>query len=171
MKKVEKLTKQKSNWRLAKTHFFNNRNYQVDNKGNFYKDGNIRIVKQDSKGSFWFCLRDDDNNKVRFKIHQIVMQTFDPKGLKDFLSVDHIDRNRSNNSIENLRFATREQQYQNRVNITYKQKKVRCLNNNKIYNSCQEAEIDLELAKNTVSPVARGEKKSIRSYKFEYLEL
>ena len=54
-------------------------------------------------------------------------------------------------------------------NIRYKTKKVKCINNNTIYNSCKEAEINLNLAKNTVSRVARGERKSVKGYKFVYI--
>lgn len=43
------------------------------------------------------------------------------------------------------------------------------MNNNTSYNSCKEAEIDLNLAKNTVSRVARGERKSTKGYKFVYI--
>ena len=50
----------------------------------------------------------------------------------------------------------------------YKYKKVYCLNNNTLYNSCQDAEKHLNLVKNTVSRVARGERKSIHNYKFVY---
>lgn len=168
MIKVKKLTKQKTNWALADTHTFNNRSYYVDDCGNFYKDGKIRTVKKDKKGSYWHALINDNNVQVRFKIHQIIMQSFDYDGLRDFLSVDHKDRNRDNNNLLNLRYATRKEQYENRENSAYKRKPIECLNTGVIYGSCQEAEDDLSLVKNTVARVARGGRKSIHGYKFRY---
>lgn len=68
-----------------------------------------------------------------------------------------------------LRWADKKTQVYNRENKEYKYKKVMCMNNNKIYKSCQEAEADLGLVRNTVSRVARGERKSIRGYKFVFV--
>ena len=103
-------------------------------------------------------------------MHQIVLQTFNPEGIKNGYSPDHINRfDRLNNSLGNLRWADRKTQCYNRDNIRYKTKKVKCINNNTIYNSCKEAEINLNLAKNTVSRVARGERKSVKGYKFVYI--
>ena len=114
-------------------------------------------------------LIDDNNIKVRFKIHQIVAQTFLPNKLKDGYSVDHINRNRLDNSLLNLRIVSRQTQCTNRENIEYKYKKVRCLTNNITYKSCRHAEINLRLTFNTVSRVARGDRKSIHGYEFKYV--
>ena len=169
-KHITKLIKQKANWDLAATHYFHNRRYEIDKEGNFYKDGILRVVKKDGKDNYWHALRNDKNQQVRFKIPQILMQTFFPDIIADGITVDHIDRVRTNNDITNLRFANRQTQYNNRDNRTYKIKKVLCLTTGVSYDSCQGAEIDLGLVKNTVSRVARGERKSIHGYSFKYLE-
>ena len=138
--------------------------YKVSNMGRFSVNGKIKKNKCDSRKSITFCL-----NKHRFKLHQIVLQTFKPKGCIDGYSPDHIDRTRRlDNSLYNLRWADRTTQTQNRENKAYKYKKVYCLNNNTLYNSCQDAEKHLNLVKNTVARVARGERKSIHNYKFIY---
>ena len=99
-----------------------------------------------------------------------LLQTFHTEGIVDGNSPDHIDRNnRKDNSLENLRWATRQVQVTNRENKEYKYKKVKCENNNVVYNSCQDAEEALCLVKNTVSRVARGERKSIHGYTFSYV--
>lgn len=167
-KKVTSLVRQSSNWDLLDTHTFNNRNYEVDHLGNFYRNGNIVTVIPDAKMNYTFGLTNDNNEQTRFKIHQIIMQTLSDEKLERFMSVDHSDRVRSNNAFSNLRYATRKQQYENRENVAYKKKEVYCINNSKTYPSCQKAEEELSLIKNTVSRVARGEKKSIHGFEFTY---
>ena len=168
-KRVIKLKRQDSKLNIISEHHFNIRYYEIDEYGSFYRNGEKTDVKPDRVLSKTFLLVDDFGNKLRFKLHQIILQTFNPTGLKNGLSVDHVNRNRLDNSLKNLRFATRKQQYDNRENSKYKYKKVKCLNNGLIYKSCKHAEKKLGLVKNTISRVARKERKSIRGYFFEYV--
>ena len=167
--KVSSLSKQNSKWDITSIHTFKNRRYEVDNNGNFYRNGKIVKVKPDERCNQFVLLIDDDNNKVRFKTYQIIAQTFYSESLKDGFSVDHIDRNRLNNKISNLRIANRQTQYANRENVIYKEKKVLCVNNGAIYSSCKDAENKLNLTKNTVSRVARGERNKINGYEFIFI--
>lgn len=169
-KKITSLLRQDSKWNVVAEYFFKNRNYEVDEKGNFYRNGKLVIVKPDGVKTITHCLTDDTNVWRRFKLHQIVYQVFGSEKLKDGYSIDHINRlDRLNNSIENLRLASRELQCENRDLSTPQFKKVKCLNNDIIYQSCQEAERELNLVKNTVSRVARGDRKSVHGYCFEYV--
>ena len=165
-KPVLKLYSYKSNWKLDKKYEFEYGLFFVSNLGNFYgKNRGIIKNKPDLKLDIVYML-----NGKRFKIHQIVLQTFKKEGVKDFYTVDHINRyNRLNNTLLNLRWANRPVQYKNRNNLTNKCKKVSCCQNNKIYNSCKDAEIDLSLVKNTVARVARGDRSSIHGFTFRYL--
>lgn len=169
IKRVYKLKKQSSVWDIVSEHIFTYRHYQVDEDGNFYRNNEIKDVKPDRVCNKWFLLIDDDKQRVRFKAHQIILQTFDPEGLVDGVSVDHRDKNRLNNSLINLRYATHEMQAENRENTIHKYKKVKCLNNGITYQSCLHAEVALKLIKNTCSRVARGDRKSIHGYKFYYV--
>ena len=161
-KDVLKLHSRNSRWEKVKEFVFPNGLYQVSNLGRFKRKGVIAKCKPDSVGTITLSLK-----RHRFKLHEIVLQTFMPEGDLDGYSPDHIDRNnRTNNSLDNLRWADRNTQYYNRENKSYKYKKVLCLQNGIVYNSCREAEDCLGLAHNTVSMVARGVLKSIRGYNF-----
>ncbi len=168
MKRVKMLKKQDSRWNITSTHYFSHRFYQVDEAGNFYRDGRLCVVKPDGRGNMFFQLVDDSGIHIRFKAHQIVIQTYNPNGLKDGLSADHKDRNRLDNSLGNLKYSTHKQQSQNRDNVSYKYKKVICLNTSVTYAACNEAEKMLGLVKNTVARVARGERESIHGFKFQF---
>jgi len=164
-KPVLELYSYKSNWEIDKKYCFIFGYCFVSSNGRIYKNKKIIQNKHDKRNNIFISMR-----SKRFKVHQIVLQTFLPEGIKDFVTVDHINVNdRLNNSLENLRWANRVTQYKNRDNLSYKIKKIICHQTNKLYNSCQEAEIDLSLVKNTVSRVARGDRKSIHGYTFSFL--
>lgn len=169
-KKIIKLLRQNSKLEIIAEYSFVNRNYEIDEEGNFYRNGKLVIVKPDGVKTFTYCLTDDNNIHRRFKLHQIVYQVFGIEKLKNGYSIDHINRlDRLNNSISNLRLASRKMQYDNRDASSPQFKQVKCLNNNIIYKSCQHAEKELGLVKNTVARVARGDRKSIHGYYFEHV--
>ena len=169
-KRLRVLKRQNARWEITGEHKFDLRHYEVDSKGNFYYNNDLRVINPSKNGDKTVFLIDDNNTHLRFKMHQVLMQTFFPDGLKNGETVDHINRIRTDNRIENLRFATRKMQCDNRENKKHKYKKVRCLNNGVVYKSCQEAEDSLNIVRNNVSRVARGERSSIHGYKFEYLD-
>jgi hypothetical protein len=162
-KDVLKLHSRNSRWEKVKEFVFPKGLYQVSNFGRFKRKGKIINCKPDSVGTVTFSLKCH-----RFKLHEIVLQTFMPEGDIDGYSPDHINRNnRTNNRVDNLRWADRSTQYNNRNNSNSDcYKKVLCLQNGIVYNSCREAEDCLRLTRNTVSRVARGERKSIHGYNF-----
>lgn len=51
-----------------------------------------------------------------------------------------------------------------------KHRKIKCLNNKIIYNSIKEASLDLGISEAAIPPVARGERKSHKGYKFIYID-
>lgn len=137
----------------------------VSNLGNIKRaNGTIPSTKPDKRGYVVVCIEHN-----RFRLQQVIMQTFHPEGIKDGVSVDHINRNTLNNNLSNLRWATKDIQFANRENKAYKYKKVKCLNNGMVYNSCQEAEALLGITRNTVARVARGERKNTNGYNFVFV--
>ena len=167
-KRVAILRHQSPSFDITTTHTFNNRMYEVDDNGTFYRSGRSVHPKPDGVGSLTVCLTDDNGSPQRFKIHQITLQTFCGEEMADGLSVDHIDKNRANNSLWNLRWATRAQQYRNRENSAYKNKAVICNENGKVFASCKLAEDCMGLKRNTVARVARGERKHTGGFTFSW---
>jgi hypothetical protein len=88
---------------------------------NFEKENNIKIT--------WFLSANGyitGNNKLT--MHQIIMDCYgNGKGTKQ-ISVDHIDRYKLNNSYNNLRLATFEEQHANCKGILYGTKRERKYN-------------------------------------------
>jgi len=84
--------------------------YKVSNMGRIqYKTRKITTGYHTPSG----YLKTSLGGKV-YTVHRLVLETFKPNSNSD-LSVDHIDRNKLNNKLDNLRWATREQQVLNRT--------------------------------------------------------
>jgi hypothetical protein len=150
--------------------FLVNRYYATEDGRVFRgKETLISDMKPDARGNIEVRLKDDYGIVRRFKVHQVIGQTLKPHGIKNGHSIDHINKeNRLDNSKSNLRWGSRKVQFSNRENVAYKQKRIKCLTNGRTYQSCQHAERDLNLVQNTVSRVARGERKSIHGYTFAF---
>lgn len=154
-----------SNWNIVKKYEFQEGKYYVSDAGRFKRDGKIVQIKPDSVGTYTVQL-----DRHRFKLHQIVLQTFMPEGIVNGCSPDHIDRERRwDNSLGNLRWANKYLQAYNRDNKEYKYKTVYCPETGVVYKSCQDAEKTLGIAHNMVCRVARGERKSVHGYHFSYV--
>ena len=80
--------------------------YQVSNYGNV-KGQKGNILKGSINNAGYKRIGLYSNGKAVFKfVHRMVMETFYPRPDSDNLIVDHINGDKTNNSIENLRWAT-----------------------------------------------------------------
>lgn len=116
-----------------------------------------------------------------FQIHRLVAEAFIPNP-QNKPTVDHIDKNPSNNNVKNLRWATLEEQCQNKNYINHpknigscEEKAVFMCDKNtheviKQFSSMTEAAIFLgnkEIRKN-ISAVCRGKRLSTYGYYWRY---
>jgi hypothetical protein len=86
--------------------------YHVSNRGKVRgKRGNVLNPSIGKRGYFIVCLSVDGKRYTKM-VHQLVLKTFRPEQPPD-TTVDHINRNRTDNRIENLRWASKQQQIDN----------------------------------------------------------
>ena len=83
-------------------------NYLISNKGRIYSFIKNKFMKPEIKENGYqrIELKMDDGRSKRFSVHRLVVDVFGDKNMnREILpgyDVDHLDRNKLNNSINNL---------------------------------------------------------------------
>ena len=88
-----------------------NENYSINELGEVRNDvtGKIKKPFQNKQNKYFYIDLWKDNKVKKYPIHRLIAEAFIPNSLNK-PTVDHIDGNRANNSIDNLRWATYSEQ-------------------------------------------------------------
>ena len=89
-------------------------NYLISNQGRCWNTRTKRFVGCDDGNGYIKVGFQKDGRTQNFKIHRLVMLHFGPPQPEDKREVDHIDRDKSNNRIENLRWVNSSENAKNR---------------------------------------------------------
>lgn len=84
-----------------------NDNYSINKQGQVRNDetGHIKKPTLNKRNGYLMVDLYKNNHREKVPIHRLMAETFIPN-YEDKLTVDHLDGDRQNNSIENLRWAT-----------------------------------------------------------------
>ena len=113
-----------------------------------------------------------DGKQKTFQVHRLVAEAFIPNP-ENKPTVDHKDRNKLNNCVENLTWATAKEQAMNREHKTTRRtrgKKIVCVETGEIFNSQREAAEKLNLDQGNISRVCRGLLNTCGGYHWKFLE-
>lgn len=150
--------------------------YLISNYGRIKNTITNRILKP-SIACGYYKIRLSDQGKVQdFLIHYLVYQNFINNNIpKDYI-IDHIDGNKLNNNVKNLRAISKSENVKQALyvqNLNTSCKKVAQLDKDgrilAIFPSIAEAGRKLRLDSSTIAKVCKGINKSHGGFKFSYI--
>lgn len=147
--------------------------YKISNLGRVSttkrKGTNQDVISQhdDTHGYLQVQLFKDGVGK-RFKVHRLLASAFIPNP-ENKPTVDHIDRNRRNNNLENLRWATYNEQ---RSNQSSGEKEVIAIKGTQelTFSSVSECARVIGSNSSNVTSCCKGRRKSVCGYSIKYKE-
>lgn len=92
------------NWKKIKNYD----NYSISDEGQIRNDKSGRILKQHGAHSGYAQVTLSKKGRIKtFYVHRLVMNTFKPNPKpNEYTDINHIDYNKSNNSLNNLEWCT-----------------------------------------------------------------
>ena len=154
---------EKEEWRLVE----GTEDYYISNRGRFKRGKKLRKISPDTEG----YLRCNIGHQ-KFRIHRLVAQAFIPNP-DNLPVVDHIDGNKKNNFVSNLRWVTHRENtqaaYDTGLNKGSRQKIILSVDgdgNGVLYDSQVAASEETGVPAKGISKVVRGVEPSRGGYRF-----
>ena len=93
--------------------------YKINNNGEVWSCNINKIMKQRLNHYGYYSIKlGQKNNQKHYGIHRLLAINFIPNNDINKTEVDHIDGNRTNNNIENLRWVTHTENARNVISTT-----------------------------------------------------
>lgn len=149
-------------------------NYKITKDGKVFNKKGVQLKPIESNNGYLRVSLSNGNVKHKyFLIHRLVAEAFipNPYGLPQ---VNHIDRNKHNNCVNNLEWCTPLQNLNHskviEKAIKAKLTKVECITTGKVYNSFKEIEEKLGLSHSNLVACCNGRRKTCGGLKWRYAE-
>ncbi len=148
--------------------------YEVSSLGRIRnkKSGYVSKRKPKPSGYIQITLTRDDKKVQTVAVHRLVAKTFLPK-IEGKEEVDHINQDRSDNRLCNLRWANRKDQMSNTAKITKKKgiPVVQLTSDGEVvgrWKTIKEAEDQLKIPPGKIGVVCRGKRKTTGGYAWKF---
>ena len=152
--------------------------YSISTEGLVRNDKSYRIIKTKKDKCGYILVHLSHNGKDKnYSIHRLLACAF-IDNVENKATVNHIDGDKENNSLDNLEWATIKENNKHAYNmglfplrktIESRRKKVKCINNDKIYDSVCEASKELGIKQQYISRVCLGYRKQTKGYSFIFV--
>lgn len=146
--------------------------YAITEDGQVWSYKRKRFLKQwdAGQGYLYVCLSQNGQVK-KFRVHRLVAEAYIPNP-EEKPEVDHINKNRKDNSKDNLRWVSSAENKKT-ADFAGKSKifsKVRCIETGKVYNSCVDAAEAVNTHRYNINNVLNGKQKTAGGYHWERVE-
>jgi hypothetical protein len=90
--------------------------YTIDTDGNIYNEKSKKFIAHINRSGGYYCvwMYNDTGIRKNMLLHRVLMLTFFPENPNNYPCIDHLDRNKKNNKLSNLRYASYSQNSLNR---------------------------------------------------------
>lgn len=89
--------------------------YKISDHGDIYSISNNKIITQNIATNGYFFVNLFKNNKSKVhRVHRLIYRTFVNKDIPDDYVIDHINRNKKDNKLSNLRSITKSENAKNK---------------------------------------------------------
>jgi hypothetical protein len=172
-KKIENTNLENEEWREINIEGKNTEGYFVSSLGRFRNKKGVIMKDYKPHHSGYIYLR---VNIDKYALHRLVAQTFIPN-LENKPFVNHIDGNKTNNSVNNLEWVTcGENNLHNHkigLNKGHKRKIIQYnleMNEIKKFNTIKDASKELNISLSCIKEVLKEKQKSSKGFIFKYLD-
>lgn len=161
-------------WKILKE----NENYSINEKGEIKNNISKKILSPSINKNSGYYQIDlwKDNKSRKYTLHRLVANNFIPN-LENKPTVDHIDGNRLNNNISNLRWATYSEQNSRFNTFGARSEKIKVININGeelIFNRIKDVAEYFDCNISNISQMLKkgtfGKRGKTRYYKFVYMK-
>lgn len=147
-------------------------NYSIDKMGNVYNLAHKMIKPSVSNNGYLrVSLNNEKVKHKRFFVHRLVAEAFIPNP-DNKSQVNHIDYNRSNNSVSNLEWCTPLENLQHSKIIEKateaKKRKVVCITTGEVFDSFKEVSKKLGLSHSNLVACCKGKRKRCGGLEWKY---
>lgn len=146
-----------------------NENYLITTSGEVINSKTGRVLKPNDNGHGYLQIRMGSKN---YYIHRLVAEAFIPNP-DNLPEVDHIDTDKSNNSVENLRWVTRKENQNNPLTLAKKKRVAQFTKDGefiKEYRCAKDAADELGINDKSINRVCHGDRKTYKKFIWKYVD-
>lgn len=143
--------------------------YEITENGVIRNKETKQIRKQYLNKDGYYTIGLSKGNQIKtVQVHRLIAKTYLERS-ENATEVDHIDKNRTNNCLENLRWVTHNENMKNQNNSFGMVKAIQNIETQEIFYSITEAANKYHIAKQNISAVLKGKRKTCGGYHWQYI--